>query len=61
VQAPSWGEAPEARDPRHTATSHCVLGPGLVPLARFACERRRDDARGEDAGGLGQSTPHPYP
>ena len=22
----------------------CVLGPGLVPLARFACERRRDEA-----------------
>jgi hypothetical protein len=20
------------------------MGPGLVPLARFACERRRDDA-----------------
>jgi hypothetical protein len=22
------------------------MGPGLVPLARFACERRRDDVKG---------------
>ena len=33
--------------PMRASMMHCVLGSGLVPLARFACERRRNDGRGK--------------
>jgi len=42
------GRGAEGTGTMHLSASHtCVLGAGLVPLARFACERRRHDEMGK--------------